>query len=200
MGWDASNWGISGWLYNPDVNVGDEEDKFTDYSFVWDITRRAADECQDGWRVTAGYNSHLANHDVRIAGDAVTERNGAVNVFARYDWGGNRYHFLVDWTHSLDEFEAADLDADGDGVGDQPCAMNTEFVYEPCPDNLWGVSYQHACQVAGYAKDRYGLLYGKRLSELAMLKLAYSHGEYNEFALNGEDTDDSLVAEINLSF
>ncbi|MBN2080609.1 hypothetical protein JW859_00240 [bacterium] len=200
MGWDAPSWGFSAWLYNPEVNVGDEEDKFTDYSFVWDITRREADECQDGWQLTTGYISHVADHDLRIAGDAVSERNGAMNVFGRYDWGGNRYHFLVDWTHTLEEFETVDLDANGDGEGDQPCAINTEFVYEPCPDNLWGVSYQHACEVASCAKDRYGVLYGKRLSELAMLKLAYNHSKYNEFAPDGEDTDDSLVAEINLSF
>lgn len=201
FGWDEPRWGLSGWLYNPGIEVGDEEDHFTDYAFVWDVTRREADPCHDGWRVTAGYNSHLANHDIALASaGSVVDRNEAVNFFGRYDFNRNRCHLLAEITHSMDEFNVADLDADGDGVGDQPCALNSEFVYEPCPDQLWGVSFQHTCQVADFAENRFGLLWGRRLSQLAMLKLEYTHGEYGDFATAGQDSDDTLVAEINIAF
>jgi hypothetical protein len=130
----------------------------------------------------------------------VVDRTEAINLFGRYDWGGNRYHLLADFTHSLDEFNPADLDADGDAVGDQPCALNTEFVYEPRPGRLWGVSFQKTCELVDYAETRYGLLYGKRLSELANFKLEYTHGEYGDFVTAMQDSDDTIVAELNLAF
>jgi len=33
-----------------------------------------------------------------------------------------------------------------------------------------------------------------------MLKLEYTHGEYGDFATAGQDSDDTLVAEINIAF
>jgi len=201
VGLDEADWGISAWVFNPEVEVDDEEDNFTDFAAVWDVTRREADACRDGWSLTAGYTSHLAEHDLRIAGsDSVVDRTAAINLFGRYDWGGNRYHLLADFTHSLDEFNPADLDADGDAVGDQPCALNTEFVYEPRPGRLWGVSFQKTCELVNYAETRYGLLYSKRLSELASFKLEYTHGEYGDFVTAMQDSDDTVVAELNLAF
>jgi len=198
-GYDGELWGANAYLFNPDVEIVDEEDNFSDYAFTWDITKQKADECQDGWRLTAGYTSHLASGGIFGYGPFI-ERVSAYNLFGRYDWGGNRYHLIADYTTAIDEFDAADLDADGDGVGDQPTAMNFEFVYEPVPDTLWGVNYQITDEFADYAETRYGALYGRRLSELTMLKLEYTHGEYGDFVTNSQDTDDTFVAEFNLAF
>jgi hypothetical protein len=85
-------------------------------------------------------------------------------------------------------------------VGDQPRALNTELVYEPCPDNLWGVAYEWTGEMKDYAKQRYGVLYGRRLSELATLKLEYTHGVYGQYATAGQDSDDRFVAEVALIF
>jgi hypothetical protein len=201
LGLDEPGWGFSAWAFNPEVEVDDEEDHFTDYAAVWDITRREAEACRDGWALRAGYTSHLAEDRLRIAGpDSVVDRTAAINLFGRYDWGGNRYHLLAGFTHSLDEFNPADLDADGDAIGDQPCALNTEFVYEPRPDRLWGISFQKTCELADYAETRYGLLFGKRLSELASFKLEYTHGEYGDFVTAMQDSDETIVAELNLAF
>ena len=67
-----------------------------------------------------------------------------------------------------------------------------EFVYEPEPDRLWGVSYQATEEFADYASERYSLLFGRRLNDLVMFKLEYSHGIYDEFATGGQDTDATL--------
>jgi len=201
LGYDAPCFGLSGWVFNPDVDLADEEDTLSDYAFVVDLTKQEADECQDGWRVSASYTSHLATHDLRLADDGpVATRVAAYNVFGRYDFRGNRFHILADYTAALDEFDPGDLDIDADGVGDQPTALNVEFVYEPCPDNLWGVSYQLTDEYTDYAETRYGLLYGQRLNEIAMLKLEYTHGEYGDFVTGGQLTDDTFVAELNIAF
>lgn len=201
FGLERECWGAGAWAFNPDVELVDEENTISDYAFVWNVTRRAADECHNGWALTAGYTSHLAAHDIRLAGgDPLIERVGGYNVYGRYDWGGNRYHLLADYTAADGEFHALDLDANDDGVGDAPSAFNAEFVYEPCPDNLWGVSYQMTDEMADYADTRYGLLYGKRLSDLVMLKLEYTHGEYEEYVTAGQDSDDTFVAELNFAF
>jgi hypothetical protein len=200
-GVERDRWGFSAYAFNPKVELRDEQDTLSDYSFVWDIAKREPSECQEGWKLRAGYISHLANSDMRLAGDEpLYDRTGAYNVFGRYDWGGNRFHLIADYTAALDQFDARDLDANGDQKGDQPRALNTEFIYEPCPDNLWGVSYQSTGQMKDYAETRYGVLYGKRLSELAMFKLSLTHGIYGDYATGHEDTDNAVVAEINLNF
>lgn len=201
VGVERPGWGMSAYVFNPKVEMIDEQDELSDYSVVWNMSEREASECQDGWKLRAGYTSHLATSDLRIAGEGPHhDRVAAYNVFGRYDWGGNRFHLIADYTAALDEFDVRDMDANADQLGDQPRALNTEFVYEPCPDNLWGVSYQATSEMQDYAETRYGVLYGKRLSDLAMLKLEYTHGEFGSYATAHQDSDDSVVAEININF
>lgn len=200
-GVEREGWGLSVYAYNPKVDIAGEQDSISDYSAVWNITQREATECQDGWKLRLGYNTHLGSDDLRIAGDGPhQERVAAYNAFGRYDWGGNRYHLLADYTAALDRFDPQDLDTDADHLGDSPSALNTEFVFEPHPDNLWGVSYQKTDQMADYAKNRYGFLYGRRLSELATLKLEYTHGEYGKYITADQDSDNSVVAELYFEF
>jgi len=201
LGLDRPDCGASVWVFNPKVEMVDEDDTLSDASVVWDVTKRRATPCEDGWRLTAGYTTHLNSNDIRLAGTGPHhKRMAAYNVFGRYDWQGNTYHVLADYTAALDRFDVRDLDANGDGVGDQPRALNTELVYEPCPDNLWGVAYEWTGEMKDYAKQRYGVLYGRRLSELATLKLEYTHGVYGQYATAGQDSDDRFVAEVALIF
>jgi hypothetical protein len=200
-GVEKAGWGFSVYAFNPKVDLVDEDDQVSDYSVVWNISEREADACHDGWKLRAGYNTHLGSSDLRLAGDGPHhERAAAYNVFGRYDWGGNRYHLLADFTAALDKFDERDFDVNEDHLGDQPSALNTEFVYEPHPDNLYGVSYQMTDQMADYAETRYGVLFGKRLSDLAMLKLEYTHGAYGDYVTEDQDTDDKLVAEVYIEF
>lgn len=199
-GVEREDWNFGGYLFNPKVEIGSEEDNLSDFSCVLSAGREA-DACSDGFRLTAGYLSHLGAHDIRLAGDGPQAvRVGAYNLFGRYDWNANRWHLLADYTAALDEFASADLDANEDSQGDQPAALNCELVYEPQPDSLWGLSYQATEQMADYAENRIGLLWGRRLNELALFKLEYTHGEYGEYATGAQDSDDTLVAEISLSF
>jgi hypothetical protein len=124
----------------------------------------------------------------------------AYNVFGRYDWGGNRFHLLADYTAALDRFDSRDMDANNDDIGDKPSALNTEFVYEPHPDSLWGLSYQAAREMANYAETRYGVLFGKRLDDMALFKLEYTHGIYGDYITADQNTDDRLVAEVFIGF
>ncbi len=200
-GVEQDGWGISAYAYNPKTELLDEDNTVSDYSVVWNISEREADECHNGWKLRAGYNTHLGSSDLRIAGDGPHhERVAAYNVFGRYDWGGNKFHLLADYTAALDKFDQRDLDINDDHFGDQPSALNTEFVYEPHPDNLYGVSYQATDQMADYAETRYGVMFGKRLSDLAMLKLEYTHGAYGDYVTEDQDTDDKLVAEVYIEF
>ncbi len=201
-----TGFGVSGWLYNPGADIAGDENSISDYAVRVDLLSRAADECTTGYKLAASFNSNLAAHDLRLAGDGpLADRVGAMNLFGRLDLGGNKYHFIADYTAALDEFDAADLDtvqADGETVhtGDKPRALNVEFVYEPETDTLYGISYQATEELADYATTRYGAMYGQRLSELVMMKLEYSHGDYEDYATAFQDTDDRVVAELNLAF
>lgn len=200
-GVEREGWGVSAYAFNPEVSLTDEDESVSDYSVVWNISTREADECRDGWKLRAGYITHLGSSDLRLGGEGPHhKRAAAYNVFGRYDWGGNRFHLLADYTAAPDEFDERDLDANSDHVGDQPSALNTEFVYEPHPDNLYGVTYQTTDEMADYAETRYGLLFGKRLSDLAMLKVEYTHGVFGAYVTDEQDEDDTLVAEVSIEF
>ena len=207
LGYDGpTGFGISGWVFNPGVDTTGDEDNISEYAFRVDLLNREADECNIGYKLAASYTSSLGAHDIRLAGDGpLTDRTGGFNVFGRVDWGANKYHLLADYTAAVDAFDAADLDTvmlDGEDVhvGDQPSALNVEFVYEPETDTLYGISYQATEEMVDYAKTRYGVMYGRRLSDLVMLKLEYSHGEYEDYVTDFQDTDDRILAEFNLSF
>jgi hypothetical protein len=207
LGYDGpTGFGISGWVFNPRVDITGDEDSMSDYALRVDLLNRAADECNVGYRLAASYSSNLGAHDIRLAGDGpLADRVGAYNVFGRLDLGGNKCHFIADYTAAADEFDAADLDTvqvtgETVHVGDKPSALNMEFVYEPETDTLYGVSYQATEELADYAKTRYGVMYGQRLSDLVMMKFEYSHGDYDEYATAAQDTDDRFVAEFNLAF
>ena len=200
-GVEGRGWGASAYAYNPEVKIVDEQDQVSDYSVVWNISEREADACRSGWKLRAGYNTHLASSDIRLGGEGPHHaRVPAYNVFGRYDWAGNHWHVLADYTAALERFDPRDMDVNDDNVGDQPSALNTEFVYEPHPDNLWGLSYQAAREMANYAETRYGVLFGKRLDDLAMFKLEYTHGIYGDYVTADQDKDDRLVAEIFIGF
>jgi hypothetical protein len=202
-GYDNGRSAFSAYVYNPYVDVAGESDAVRDYTAVWDITKQAADECKDGWKVTLGYNSSLPQHDLRLAGvDPLTKRVPGLNAFGQYDFhsGSGLVHVLADYTQAASRYAAADLDADGDGRGDRPSALNTELVFEPQPDDIWGVSYQQTKEMKDYAGRRYGVLYGTRLNKLAKFKVEYTHGEFNSFATAGQTKDDTLVGEIRLTF
>jgi hypothetical protein len=200
-GVEGNGWGASAYAYNPKVDIVDEQDQVSDYSFVWNVSERAADACHNGWKLRAGYDTHLASSDIRLAGGGPHHvRVPAYNVFGRYDWGGNRFHLLADYTAALDRFDSRDMDANNDDIGDKPSALNTEFVYEPHPDSLWGLSYQAAREMANYAETRYGVLFGKRLDDMALFKLEYTHGIYGDYITADQNTDDRLVAEVFIGF
>lgn len=200
VGMETDSWGISAWVFNPHVEH-DTDELLDEISVVWDITKREATDCWDGWRFTAGYISNLPEHDSRMVGDGpIVSKVAAYNLFGKYDWAGNKYHLIAEFITAIDEFDVTELDANGDGVGDIPSALNLEFIYEPKPDMLWGFSFQKTDEFIDYAESRFGFMYGERLNELAMLKFEITHGEYDDFATGGQTTDDSFVAEINIAF
>ena len=203
-GYDNGKSDFSAYVYNPPVDVVGESDVVRDYTVVWDPTKRTADACHDGWKVTLGYNSNLPQHDLRLSGaNPLTKRVPGMNAFGEYDFHNGDtglVHVLADYTKALQRYSPADLDANGDGVGDQPAALNTELVFEPKTDTLWGIGYQNTQQMKDYAGERWSALYGRRLNKLAKLKVEYSHGTFNNYATTGQTKDDTLVGEIHLTF
>jgi hypothetical protein len=200
-GWDKPDWALRAYLFNPQVESVDGDDVLSEVSVVWDVARQRATDCEDGYQLVAGYTTFLPQHDIRFAGNGPIESDvAAYNLFGAYDWGGNTWHFSVDYTAALDQFVPAELDANQDGVGDQPSALSFQLVHEPRPDELYGLILQSSDEMAGFAQTRYGALYGERLSEIAVLKFEYTHGEFDAFARNGESSDDTFVTELNIAF
>ena len=201
-GYSSPNRSFSAFAYNARAEVAGDDDTIADYTAVWDIAKREAQDCHDGYKLTVGYNSHLASHDLLLAGNDVEKRVPGVNLYGKYDWNdnGRLVHVLADYTCATGEFDPADLDANGDTIGDKPAALNTELVFEPKTDTIYGISYQATSQLQDYAETRWGVVYGERLNKLAKFKLELTHGEFGDYATGGQQSDNTFVGEINLSF
>lgn len=207
-GIDDERYRIAAYLYNPDVeklgfatNGGQEPaDELSEYLLWWDISRREATDCADGWQFSAGYISQLAEHDCGIESTPLANCVPGLNLFGEYDWSGKRWHAIAEYTAALEQFDASDLDANEDGIGDKPAAWNFELAHNPDEQDTWAFGYQRSEQFVDHARNRYALMYGRRLCELAELRLELSRGEYDDFATDGRSSDTTFVAEYHLSF
>ncbi|MCC7478379.1 hypothetical protein IT575_07940 [bacterium] len=209
IGVEQERYGLSAWLVNPDVEVygnmlpDDDESsrkKLDEYCLWWDVSKREADECHDGHRFSLGYISHLGNHDFGVVESPVSGRVPGINVFGQYDWDANRWHALAEYTGATQAFDAADLDANADELGDQPAAWNFELAHNPGELDTWALGYQHSSEFVDHATNRYALMYGRQLCDIAELRLELSHGKYGDYVSDGRDEDTSFVAEFHVSF
>ncbi|MCB1217066.1 hypothetical protein KDL44_06720 [bacterium] len=207
-GIDDERYRVAAWLYKPELELLENGNPdaagvpadLSEYCLWWDISRREATDCADGWQFSAGWLSQLATHNYGLVEGPVAGRVAALNLYGRYDWAGSGWHAIGEYVTALDEFDPLDLDANGDGRGDRPCALNLELAHTPDQQDTWAVGYQQTDEFLQHARNRYAVMYGRRLCELAELRLELSRGEYDEFAGDGRSSDTSFVAEYHLSF
>ncbi len=209
IGVEKEHYGLGAYLVNPDVevygNMLPEDDetgrkKLDEYCLWWDVSQREADECHDGHRFSVGYISHLGNHDFGVVESPVSGRVPGINVFGQYDWDANRWHALGEYTGATQAFDPADLDANADELGDQPAAWNFELAHNPSELDTWALGYQHTSEFVDHATNRYALMYGRQLCDIAQLRLELSHGKYGDYVSDGRNDDTSFVAEFHVSF
>jgi hypothetical protein len=132
----------------------------------------------NGLMAGVAYVSSLADSEELSAlapEEGITEKVAGLSVYVIYAAG--RFYGQAEYVTALARFEPADLDADGDGSGDQPEAFNIEFGYAVLDDLQLGARYAASREFGEFAETQYGAVANYELFDGAVVSLEYLHNE-----------------------
>ena len=150
----------------------------------------------EGLTVGTAYTSNLGTSSVLselMPEEGVEEIAAGLTLYAIYQAG--RFYGQADYVTALDRFSAVDLDADGDGVGDEPSALNIEVGYEVLADVQLGARYASSDEFADFPEEQYGLVVNYALFDGAVLAVEYLHNE-----LPGGGDEETLSGRVAVEF
>jgi hypothetical protein len=197
----GGNTKLTAYAFNPRQELAGKNDTLSDYTVSLEFSN-SSNDAPDHYRLVAGYTSNAAAADVSPAGAAaaLTDRTPAGSLLSEYVWGCGRHRAVIEYSWAFDAFAAADLDANGDGAGDEPRALNVEYIHTDSAAHEYGVRYEQTEQMADYAESRWGVMYGQRLNPFATFRLELSRGEFGDYSTIAADKDTQLNAELRIVF
>lgn len=196
----SGNATFSAHAFNPQVEVTGQNDTLSDYVINLELTN-ASYATPDHYRISAGMTSHVAAGDIRLAGDGpLADRTAAGSLLGEYVWNCGRHRAVVEYAWAFDAFDAADLDADGDGAGDKPSALNLEYIHTDSGGREFGVRHERTSEFSDYARERWAVMHGRRLNDYATFRVELSRGEYGDFSSVNAEHDTQLNAEVRIIF
>jgi hypothetical protein len=199
LGWNKPDWGASFWVYDPGDSAGSGGTNLREFALNLKLFHADCEDDSDGWRIALAYLSNLEGAEQRRAGGPLTRATPGLNLAAGFDWGAGRYHVNLDYAGATRRYAAADLDANGDGRGDQPQATSLELQYTPDAQQLYGLRFEHTSGYTGAAANRWAAMYGRWLSDQLLARLELSRGQYNDYT-PGKRHDLGLTADVRLVF
>jgi hypothetical protein len=200
IGWNKPDWGASAWVYDPGSSAaGGGSTNLSEFALSLSLFQADCEDDSDGWRVALAYLSELGGAEHNLAPGVFTQAVPGLNLAAGWDWGCGRYHLNLDYAGATRRFAAADLDANGDGRGDQPQALNVDFLFTPDSEQLYGLRFEHTSGFAGAAANRWSAMYGRWLSDQLLARLELSRGQYNDYT-PGKRHDIGMNADVRLVF
>jgi len=199
IGWNKPDWGASVWVYDPGTSAASGTTNLREFALSLNLFQADCDDASNGWRVALAYLSELGGATHKLAGGPLTASVPGLNLSGGYDWGCGQYHVNFDYTGATRRFAAADLDANGDGLGDRPQALNLELLFTPDHATLYGARYEHTNGYSGAAANRLAAMYGRWLSDQLLARLELSRGQYNDYT-PGKRHDIGVTVDARLVF
>ncbi|HHL40387.1 MAG TPA: LbtU family siderophore porin [Deltaproteobacteria bacterium] len=148
--------------------------------------------------VGGAYISDLAETGADLTGLAAS--GGApARAVAGYDLfltaGTGALLFDAEYIGAASRFDPADLDADGDGRGDRPSALNVELAWNLREDLELAARYESSRELPSLPARQYGLDLTWRLRPNAALSVEYLHGRYR-----GGGDRDLVSTQLSIEF
>ncbi|WP_298039358.1 LbtU family siderophore porin [uncultured Desulfuromonas sp.] len=185
---------VSAFVFNGDAEKAGAEDHIRDWGVSLAVTPL------EGIALGASYLSDLADTDADLLGGAdYGERTGAWSAYLVAAW--RQLEFSGEYLGATGAFAAADLDADGNGAGDEPAAWNLEIAWYPSGTLEVAARYEGSDQFAGQPETQYGLCTSWGAWENVSLSLEFLHGEFEAaFAEAGEEERELVTAQLAFEF
>jgi hypothetical protein len=133
----------------------------------------------EGVTLGASYTSSLANSlELRdlMPEDGIVDQIGGYSLYAIYDSGP--IYGRLGYVSAAEKFDPADLDANGDGTGDEPSAWAVTVAYAVTPEVSVGAMYSTSDDMADFPEDRYGAVVSYSVYEGITLLGEYIHDEF----------------------
>lgn len=150
----------------------------------------------DGLVVGAAYTSNLADSDVLaelMPADGIVDE--VAGLSAHVICSAGRFYGQAGYVAAMDDFAAADLDADEDGRGDRPKALNVEAGYWVLDNLQIGARYGATDQFGEFPERQYGVVANCTVYEGAVLAFEVLRNE-----LPGEGDEVSVIGRLALEF
>lgn len=152
-----------------------------------------------GLEVGVGYLSDLADSDAELLeNEEYQSRTGGASAY--FVWEFSDYGLSAEFVGAAEDFDAEDLDMNGDGNGDRPMAWNTEFAWYPQSFLEFAVRVEGSDEYYDQPELQYGAKVGWSPMDHLSLALEYLHGEFDKEFSDDLDKRELVVTQLALEF
>jgi hypothetical protein len=154
---------------------------------------------EDTLNIGLQYYSDIADTDADILGGAAPGKT--VGGFAaNIDWVSGPWSFIAEYLGASGSFNAADLDADGDGAGDKPAAWNVELGHSLSETQTLALRYEGSSEFFDFPKSQYGIVSSWDLGDGVSLGVEYMHGNMDSAFSSGDSKRDAFTTQLAVDF
>lgn len=191
LGYGTDLFSVSIFAGKGDAGVAEDEDTIDDWGASLTVTPPAPVV------LGASYTSDLADTDAELAASYL-DRVGGWSVYGVVQAGV--FEVSAEYLAATERFNAADLDADGDGRGDQPSSWNVELAWHPRDNVELGGRIEGSDEFGGHPEVQYGagVSWGPR--ENVSLSLEYLRGEFDSSFGDGVEDRNLVVTQLAVEF
>jgi len=182
IGYGHDLFSVSAYLFNGDAQKVGEESQLRDFGASLVLTPT------EGLALGCSYLSDLADSDAELLSE-YQNRVAGWSAFATYS--RDAFGVSIEVLGATKVFSDADLDADGNGQGDQPLVWNLELSWAPQENLELAVRFEGSEEFAGFPERQYGIGLSWGYWESTTLSLEYLRGEYDSNF--GRNEDDNLM-------
>jgi len=182
IGYGHELFSVSAYLFNGDAQKVGEESQLRDFGASLVLTPT------EGLALGCSYLSDLADSDAELLSE-YQNRVAGWSAFATYS--RDAFGVSIEVLGATKVFSDADLDADGNGQGDQPLVWNLELSWAPQENLELAVRFEGSEEFAGFPERQYGIGLSWGYWESTTLSLEYLRGEYDSNF--GRNEDDNLM-------
>ncbi|ALC17089.1 hypothetical protein DSOUD_2326 [Desulfuromonas soudanensis] len=171
LGYGHDLFSLSAFVFNGDAGKIGQEDQIDDWGASLVLTPA------EGIELGGSYLADLADSDAGLLAE-YRRRVGGWSSFATVEHGP--FGASAEILGGVQSFDAADLDADGNGKGDRPLAWNLEVSWAPVEQVEVAARYEGSDEFAGQPERQYGVAVSWSLWEDATLSLEYLRGRFDQ--------------------
>lgn len=178
-------------LYNGEVEKEGDSDKIGDWGASVSVSPAGFIS------LGVGYISDIADTEAGLV-ETYTSLTSGISAFTTVSLGP--FELTGEILGAAGDFGAADLDGDGDGLGDRPFAWNAEVSWDIREDLEMAARLEGSSEFSGNPELQYGFCISWSPWEYISISAEYLRGEYDGDFGRGIDRRDLVTTQLAAEF